>query len=77
MALAPAQTRLIIAAAIALAAAVGLSRVYLGVHWPTDVMGGWTLGVGWLALAGTALSAAGLTRAQYTVREPRQTELMP
>jgi len=33
--------------AIFLTFAVGVTRVYLGVHWPTDVLAGWTAGAVW------------------------------
>jgi membrane-associated phospholipid phosphatase len=41
--------RAVWAGAVVYAAAVGWSRVWLGVHWPTDVIGGWLYGVAWFA----------------------------
>ncbi|MBO0896855.1 phosphatase PAP2 family protein [Arthrobacter sunyaminii] len=41
---------LTVAAAAVFALAVGLSRVYLGHHWFTDVLVAWTLGLAWLAV---------------------------
>lgn len=40
----PGVRSLRMAAATLLVVAIGVSRVYLGVHWPTDVLGGWILG---------------------------------
>jgi len=42
------QRSLIWLAAISMAAAIGFSRVYLGVHYPSDVIGGYIGGLAWL-----------------------------
>lgn len=43
------------ALAIAFTVLIGASRVYLGVHWPTDILAGWALGMAWTALCWAVL----------------------
>ena len=52
----PPYRRAALAVAAALVLAIGVSRVVLAVHWPSDVLAGWALGLGWLLLWRQALS---------------------
>ena len=49
--------RLGAAAMLAMVVLVGISRIYLGVHWASDVLGGYCIGVLWLLLWTRALRA--------------------
>src|SRR5205823_14443517 len=49
--------RLCWAAAAAIVLAVGFARVGLGVHYVSDVLAGWVLGLGWLAATTAAFQA--------------------
>lgn len=54
--------------AVLYSAAMGLSRVYLGHHWLTDVLAAWCIGLAWLAVVITChrlwLSHPGPSRAR-------------
>ncbi len=64
--------RAIVAAAIAIPVLVGLSRIGLGVHYPSDVLGGWLVGV--TAVAATAWISAPWAVATTPWAVPRATE---
>jgi membrane-associated phospholipid phosphatase len=51
IALYPARRIVIVPCAVLLIGSIGLSRVYLGVHWPTDVLAGFAAGVPFLSVS--------------------------
>lgn len=67
------------AVAIALTLIIGSSRVYLGVHWPTDVFAGWMAGALWAALfyiVGSVLQITGVVEeagVEPELEEPEDT----
>jgi undecaprenyl-diphosphatase len=40
----------VLTVAVGLTFLIGVSRIYLGVHWPTDVLAGWCVGAAWAML---------------------------
>ncbi len=72
----PVRAKLVLGtAAIVIVALVGLSRIYLGVHWWTDVIAGFALGGLWLSLLGLLLLrrtavVARIAEAQGDRRQP-------
>ena len=59
-----------LATAVLLTIAVGISRIYLGVHYPTDVLAGWSIGTAWALLCWAAYSVWIAPRRSVTAGTP-------
>jgi len=69
------RRRFIVLGAVTLPVMVGISRLYLGVHFPTDVLGGYAAGAAWLAICVTGTTIARKTPAVTpAARDPERVE---
>jgi len=64
----------VLGTAILLAFIVGLTRVYLGVHYPTDVLAGWTVGLLWAIICWLVARALQKRGAVESPSKPANTE---
>ena len=67
--LGPSARRAWLTAGVALVLLVGLTRIWLGVHYLSDVLGGWALGLGWTLLVALLVGALPGHRAALRPRE--------
>lgn len=62
-------------AALALSFTIGLTRLLLGVHWPSDVVGGWTLGLLWTLALHRLVQLEGTGRRLPPLRRREENEM--
>lgn len=62
----------VIGVAVVMTIAIGISRVALGVHYPSDVLAGWTLGLGWALMCWTGMGILQRRGAVETVQEAHE-----